>query len=60
MNKKPATQGICTDSTCGAPLSEHIGGRSCVVGRPASEKNIRTWRDLPSARGAWRQAGRNR
>jgi hypothetical protein len=51
------TAPLCTAPRCGAPLSEHIGGKSCVVGAPSTARTIY---DLPITRWAWREDGRDR
>ncbi len=40
----------------GAPLSEHIGGKPCIVSPPSTAKTIF---DLPIAAWAWKEDGRD-
>jgi hypothetical protein len=55
---KPQSTDNCSGPRgCRAPLSEHIGGKSCVVGAPSTAKSLH---DLPIFGRFWAADGRER
>lgn len=54
-NTNPRAADTCTDPKCGAPLAEHIGGKSCVVGTAPKRDNLY---DLTIFGRMWREDGR--